>query len=108
MGMIADIYDSPLGNASNKGISATHKKVCIVNVEGPWEPAPDRPAVKLIARPNVGNVVCVPVDLLDAGKWTMFGGAFVYTSDSRFGDAVKELSGYDFAFPVALHDRVES
>jgi len=40
-------------------------------------------------------------------KWTMFGGAFVYTGDSRFTAAVESLSGYNHSFPVALHDRVE-
>jgi hypothetical protein len=37
----------------------------------------------------------------------MFGGAFVYTGDSRFTAAVESLSGYNHSFPVALHDRVE-
>jgi hypothetical protein len=105
MGMIASVYDNPLGNCSNNGVSANAKQVCIVNVEGPFDPTPDAPAVKLIKRERVGNVVCVPVGL--EGKWTMFGGAFVYSSDSRFNRAVEKLSGYEHSFPVALHDRVE-
>jgi hypothetical protein len=40
----------------------------------------------------------VPKSLLDSGKWTMFGGNFVYTSDSRFPSNS----------PIAVHDRVES
>ena len=104
MGMLAHVYDSPLGNCSNRGLSSKFKKVCIVNVEGPFDPAPDLPAVKLVKR-SYGNIVCEPVDL--AGKWTMFGGAYVTTSDSRFHEAVRELSGYAHGFPVALHDRVE-
>ena len=106
MGMLAYIYDSPLGNCSNKGISATTKQVCVVNVEGPFEPNADTPAVKLVKRERIGNVICEPVGL--EGKWTMFGGAYVTTSDSRFGAAVKKLSGYEHSFPVALHDRVEA
>ena len=107
MGMIAYVYNSPLGNCSNGGLSATAKQVCIVNVDGPFDPADDMPAVKLIKRERVGNVVCVPVDLDDGKTWSMFGGAFIHTSDSRFGEAVRKLSGYDHGFPVALHDRVE-
>jgi len=104
MGLIASIYDSPLGNCSNDGVSANYKRVCIVNVEGPFEPNDDAPAVRLIKSRN-GNLVCEPVGLEQ--KWTMFGGAFIYSSDSRFSAAVQKLSGYDHGFPVALHDRVE-
>ncbi|WP_162250088.1 MULTISPECIES: hypothetical protein [unclassified Bradyrhizobium] len=104
MGMLAHIYDSSLGNCSNDGVSARYTEVCIVNVDGPFKPSEETPGVRLIKR-NTGNVVCVPIDLDD--RWTMFGGAFVYTSDSRFAQAVEKLSGYNHSFPVALHDRVE-
>lgn len=104
MGLLAYVYDSPLGNCSNKGLSSQFTRVCVVNVEGPFDPQPDMPAVKLVKR-QYGNIVCVPVDL--EGKWTMFGGAYVTTSDSRFNRAVEEMSGYAHGFPVALHDRVE-
>jgi hypothetical protein len=104
MGIIARIYDSPLGNHSNDGVSAKHTEVCVINVDGPFKPTEDAPAVCLIKR-STGNVVCVPIGL--ENKWTMFGGAFVYTSDSRFNAAVEKLSGYNHSFPVALHDRVE-
>lgn len=104
MGLSAYVYDSPLGNSSNNGLSKNFKEVCIVNVDGPFDPKPDLPAVKLVKR-KYGNVVAIPVGL---EEWqVMFGGAFVATCDSRFSRAVQELSGYDFGFPVALHDRVE-
>jgi len=105
MGMIAHVYDSPLGNCSNNGVSANFKQVCIVNVEGPFDPSDVAPAVRLIKREHAGNIVCIPLGL--EGKLTMFGGAYVTTSDSRFGEAVRKLSGYEHSFPVALHDRVE-
>ncbi len=103
MGINARIYDNPLGNCSNDGLSAKHKEVCVVNVDGPFQPTPAAPAVNLV-KARAGNLVCQPVGL--EGR-TMFGGAFVYTGDSRFGDAVRELSGYDHGFPIPLHDRVE-
>lgn len=105
MGLIASIYKSGLGDCSNDGVSAHYDKVCIVNVPGPFKPTDDMPAVRLVKREHVGNVVCIPVGL--EGKWTMFGGCYVETSDSRFHEAVRQLSGYKFGFPVALHDRVE-
>ncbi|SDG59812.1 hypothetical protein SAMN05216338_1001858 [Bradyrhizobium sp. Rc2d] len=104
MGLIAHIYDRPLGNCSNGGVSAKHRQVCVVNVDGPFEPTQDGPAVRLIKR-STGNLVCEPLGL--ENRWTMFGGAYVYTSDSRFTEAVEKLSGYNHAFPVALHNRVE-
>ena len=81
MELLAYIYDSPLGNHSNGGISALHTKVCIVNVDGPLKPNHDAPGVRLIQR-HTGNLACVPLGLED--KHTMFGGAYVCTSDSRF------------------------
>ena len=42
-----------------------------------------------------------PVNMGTEGKWVMFGGAFVYTSDSRF---TREVSRQ----PIPVHDRVES
>ena len=76
MGMLARIYDCPLGNCSNGGISAKYKQVCVINVEGPFKPGLEIPAVRLIKR-ITGNVVCVPLGL--EHKWTMFGGAYIDT-----------------------------
>jgi hypothetical protein len=36
----------------------------------------------------------------------MFGGNYAGTSDSRFGEAVKEMIGHKYG-PVGIHDRVE-
>lgn len=105
MGMIASIYDSPMGNCSNKGISARFKKVCITNVDGPFTPDAETPAVKLV-KTRAGYVSIVPDEVAD--KWTMFGGAFVFTSDSRFSEAVQRMTGnVMFYGAVPLHDRVE-
>jgi hypothetical protein len=60
MGLIAYIYESPLGNHSNGGVSAKHKKVCIANVDGPFEPNKKSPGVRLIRR-ETGNLICVPL-----------------------------------------------
>lgn len=39
----------------------------------------------------------VPKSVLDAKEWSMFGGNFIYTSDSRFPSQ----------YPIPVHDRVE-
>lgn len=105
MGLLVHLFESPLGNCSNNGVSARVKRLTLTNVEGPFEPCPEAPAAKLVKRPRVGNVVVIPDEVAD--KWTMFGGALVYSSDSRFGEAVRALSGYEHGFAVNLHDRVE-
>lgn len=42
------------------------------------------------------RVRAIPASLLRSGVWTMFGGNFIYSSDSR-----------SFSHPVKIHDRVE-
>ena len=82
-------------------------KLCIVNVPGPFEPGPGAPAARLIKREPTGNIVVIPAGVDPRKTWLMFGGNYAATSDSRFGDAVRRLSGYDHDFPVAIHDRIE-
>jgi len=107
MGLRASIYTNPLYvGCSNKGISERYTEVCVVNAEGPFEPKHDTPAVELVAM-KLGNSVHVyarPVAF--AKRHTMFGGAFISTSDSRFGEAVKNLGGVA-GVAIGLHDRVE-
>lgn len=107
MGLIASILKRNGEDCSNGGLSSRANGVCIVNVDGPFEPSADYPAVKLVKRPRVGNVVCEPLAEHERGEWLMAGGCYVTTSDSRFSEAVQRMSGYQFGFPVALHDRIE-
>jgi hypothetical protein len=43
----------------------------------------------------------IPLDEARRKKWYMFGGNFLYTSDSRY----KEVTSCDY--PIPVHDRVE-
>jgi hypothetical protein len=104
MGLLASIVKGAGSDTSAGGISSRFSQVCIVNLEGPHQATEDVPAVVLESNGN-NTVVIVPLDAKD--KWTMFGGAFVHTSDSRFSNAVQELTGYRFYGAVPLHDRVE-
>ena len=67
-------------------------------IEGPFSPSEDAPEINLIRR-NIGGpyIHAVPASL--ANKQTMAGGAFIYSSDSRF----HKVSSY----PISIHDRVE-
>ena len=100
MGLHADIYESKAyGNSSNNGISARFKAVTIVNIDGPFEPSDDAPAVELKWRGDYPYLVLAEKPA-GAGVGPMAGGAFVYSSDSRF----RRVS----PGPVSLHDRYES
>lgn len=105
MGLTVHVYRHDLGDCSNNGVSARFDRLTITNIEGPSTPSQDAPAARLVQRPRVGNVVIEPEET--QGQWHSFGGCFAHTSDSRFSEAVRNMSGYEFGFAVPIHDRVE-
>lgn len=106
MGLRVEIFRWNLGDCSNNGVSGRFNTLTLTNVEGPFEPSDDAPAAQLLVR-STGNLMIKP-DEISEGKWCMFGGAFAHSSDSRFTDTVRKLSGYNHSFPVAIFDRVEN
>lgn len=100
MGLIVSIYRDDYDSDHNlfHGV----RSVVVVNVPGPFEPTPERPAARL-TRNALGSVVLVPDESPGEGLTPfMFGGTFAASSDSRFRQEV----GMYGAVPV--HDRVES
>ena len=113
MGLMAWVYRNGLGGSTNGGISATAKAICIVNIDGPFEPAPDMPAALLVENtcfgPGRGLVKIVACDEngVQLPGWAMFGGNYA-SGDSRFDEAVKAITGQEFVYgPVPIHDRYE-
>lgn len=136
MGLIVSVLrDARLGDSSNGGLSGRFTSLTVVNVDGPFNPTDERPAVMLAAG-AYGAPILVPAVETDLG-WEaipsntddyagpMFGGAHAYSSDSRWGRAVGDLVrrglrgrgwtegkwGADtYAVPTAvpIHDRVET
>lgn len=106
MGLIVSVYRDASSNydCTNNGASSRFTKLTLVNVDGPFEPSEDAPAAKLCKGP-INSVNIVPVEV--EGKWTMFGGNYAATSDSRFSDAVSRILGFPFYGAVGIHDRVE-
>lgn len=100
MGMIADVYRR--GNVSLSGVI---ERVCLVNVDGPFEPKDDCPAAMVVPGNLRGTAKVVLVS--DNGRHTMMGGSYVATSDSRFSQKVEEIVGGRFYGAVPFHDRVE-
>ena len=110
MGIRVDIFRPAFGDCSNGGISSKVKTVTLVDADGPFQPDAAAPAVMLIVRNLFGEryVHAVPVELHRSGKWAMFGGTFIHSSDGRFGEAVSKLTGHRHTYPIALHDRTET
>ena len=97
-GLMVSIYKSE-HNCSNGGVSAHHDDAILTGPGVPeiFEPREDMPEVELLTG-NLGHGFKVVPKLHRAGAGPMFGGCFIYTSDSRFpSDA-----------PIALHDRWET
>jgi hypothetical protein len=99
MGLDVNIYRDVTSNTTS-----TIKGYCLTNVEGPCDPCEDYPAAKLENHVR-GAVRIVPEKL--ENKWTMMGGNYAGTCDSRFSRKIASLLGHDFYGAVAIHDRVE-
>lgn len=114
--LYSDIYKPISGSCSNFGISSKFNEVCVVNVAGPnyIKPQQDRPAV-IIVKGNLENTVkAVPAQWNEEEKrWEpqqkqwMFGGCFIYDSDSRFREVVCYITNEKSATAVPLHDRCQ-
>lgn len=104
-GLLVSIYRRSGSDCTNGGISGKINGGVVtgfgIGIDSEIFPPSDDAPHYIIIKDNVcgrERIRAVPADLLESGKWTMFGGNFLYTSDSRFpSDA-----------PIAIHDRVES
>ena len=96
--MIANIYKDHHGDCSNNGISSRHDCVMVISKENEDTREWTGENVCVVREKNVfgtRHVYLVPYKLRK--QHTMFGGCFVYSSDSRFPENR----------PLPLHDRME-
>jgi len=100
------VFKHPLGDCTNNGLSSKANNLDLYyNVtESDYEAlsALDEDVLVLVERGSfqgrlLGDIA-VPFSILKTGAWSMSGGNFVYTSDSRFPSDS----------PISVHDRVES
>lgn len=92
-----DIYKPAYGDCSNQGISSRHDQVIVVDNFD--HDAADNAVVVVrdkILNGTVDRIRAVPAN--SKGKWSMFGGCFVYTNNG-----IVPNSG----MPIPLHDRFE-
>lgn len=107
-----EVYRWSLGDCTNGGVTATQDEILVPCEQGPWEYDTDNPpdnlcVVKTRVVGGVQTLRLVPVSL--EGRWTMFGGNYATTSDSRWGEMLAREYGLEFRFNnvIAVHDRVE-
>ncbi|MET3176820.1 UNVERIFIED_ORG: hypothetical protein ABIB52_004698 [Arthrobacter sp. UYCu721] len=107
-GIIALIYRDSLGiDFSNRGISAQVTEVTVIGpgLDRIFPASEERPAVQLVTRESFhGGTTIHAVPVTAEGEpapWYMFGGTFIFSSDSRF----RRAAGHYGAVP--LHDRQE-
>lgn len=88
-------------DCTNGGISSTHDQFILIGEEVPgvFEPHEKTPALKLVKRIIFGKeyIHAEPLNEPEGIGW-MFGGNFIYSSDSRFPNK----------YPIPVHDRQES
>lgn len=102
-------------DCTNNGISKKHDTLTVVNVDGPFDPTPERPAVMLAQHPTMPGICRIVPVIPHVGKpgsfiaipGTMMGGNYAATSDSRWSAAVEKCVGHRFYGAVAIHDRIE-
>lgn len=102
-GILVSVYRSDREDCSNKGLSSETDSLIMVDENGDsfdCVHSTDGDYLVLIKDicGGVERLRAIPKSLLDSGKWTMFGGNFVYSSDSRFPSST----------PIKVHDRVEN
>lgn len=106
-GITALIYRDALGtDFSNRGISARVMEVTVIGegIDPVFEATAERPAVRLVKNKYFHETVIHAEPVAPEGEpapWYMFGGTFIFSSDSRF----RRAAGHYGA--VALHDRRE-
>lgn len=100
-GMLMFVYRTEGRDTTAGGVTYMHDKVVLVGKGVPQiaTPSKDAPAVYLDERDGRYDPIARPVDMKQGGTY-MFGGNFIYTSDSR-------MSSINGGHPIKVHDRFE-
>ena len=108
-GITLSIFKNKGRSCSNGGLSSRVEEVTLIDADlaGVFAPSATAPAVVLVAGPG-DTIRVVPADLHAENKWVMFGGTFVFTSDSRVSRLIEKKFGRkDSSYALKLFDRVE-
>jgi hypothetical protein len=111
MGLHIDVLKNGKYDCTNGGVTSKDiKGLCLENVSGPFNPSDDYPAAMLVSTNVMGRTIVkiVPTAEIKKGSWTMMGGHYGATSDSRFSETVEKMLGHSFYGALPIHDRVEN
>ena len=95
--MVSILEDKQIGNCSNNGISSKYSSVLLIGLEIPGNTEIRDNVPTVILQKRNEYITCRPCTP-PYGVGYMFGGCFVYSSDSRFPSQ----------YPIPLHDRQET
>jgi hypothetical protein len=122
------VYTNPMyRGCSNHGITEEADHLTVVNIEGGAHCFPDSDAPPVLLVEHCGNPILVPA-VADEGEWVplrqgglldifagpgtgagpTMGGAYAGSTDSRFTESIKDITGRHFYGAVAVHDRFET
>ncbi len=99
-GLSVSVFKNPLGDCTANGLSSKHTSLILVGdgiKDVPFEVKDGEDYLVCEYRERFDDYIATPKSVKDAGSWAMFGGNFVYTSDSRFPTNA----------PIKVFDRVE-
>lgn len=103
-GMLVFVYRDCHDDCTGGGITGKLDQMVLVGVDGPFQVKDDEPYLELVRRNLFGGeyLHAEPRNVGDKSNLVgpMFGGNFVYTSDSRFNAVSK--------YPIPVHDRWET
>ena len=99
----------PDNDCSNGGVSGKYDNLMLKCDDGPFETDENDPQLVEL-KLHMGHPIIVPCNNTDPTKTIgpMMGGAFGYSSDSRFSKLVSKLYGDSFYGGVPIHDRYET
>lgn len=103
-GMLVSVFSAER-DCTNGGLTSKYSQFVLLGMEGPFKSGTDAPPLELVRR-YVGGREHLHAQPVKGPDWPrnmcgpMFGGNFIFTSDSRFSD----VSPY----PIPVHDRFET
>lgn len=108
-GLLVDIYRraDAKGDCSNGGLTSKFSKAILIGEGIPeiFDAGEETPALILVKRELYSERLgarhtylhAEPLDMHKSGKWLMYGGNHIFSSDSRFPND----------YPIKVHDRTE-
>ena len=98
-GLHCFVYRNTLGDSTANGLSSKKDSLLLVTefIDAPFSPKDGEDYLVLTFRPQFKDFIATPKSIIDSKKHPMFGGNFIYTSDTRFPSDS----------PIKIFDRVE-